>query len=118
MCFTSKSVAVRLLTITIRLFSSITQLTKGQIFLVSFSYLSSLQLCKWYTEYFVLEPWRSDGRCGLNNPLDDGRPGQCDPNANANEKGPCCSSLGWCGNSDAHCKCAGCQDFTVHGSLI
>ena len=40
-----------------------------------------------------------------------GRPGQCDPNANAKKKGPCCSSRGWCGNSDAHCKCGGCIDY-------
>ena len=52
--------------------------------------------------------WRSDERCGLRNPLKDGRPGQCDPN---NEEAPCCSQHGWCGNSDVHCNCAGCYDF-------
>ena len=52
-----------------------------------------------------------DGRCGPNFQLKDGTPGQCDPNANANMKGPCCSSLGYCGNSNAHCKCKGCTDF-------
>merc|ERR1712038_1258171 len=61
--------------------------------------------------YVEGQDWRSDGRCGQRNPLQDGRPGQCDPNANANEQGPCCSSSGWCGNSDAHCKCSGCTDF-------
>merc|ERR1719402_1222714 len=36
-------------------------------------------------------------------PLENGKPGQCDPTANANEKGPCCSRGGWCGNTKAHC---------------
>merc|ERR1712117_820497 len=49
--------------------------------------------------------------CGPRNPLQDGRPGQCDPTANANQKGPCCSSIGWCGNSHNHCECYGCIDF-------
>ena len=30
-------------------------------------------------------PWHSNGRCGPQNPLTDGRPGQCDPKANKNE---------------------------------
>ena len=63
--------------------------------------------------YIYVPDWRIDGKCGPQNPLPDGRPGQCDPNANANEKGPCCNprGAGWCGNSDAHCKCSGCTDF-------
>ena len=64
----------------------------------------SISLC-------LAKKWRDDGRCGPNHPIN-GQPGQCDPNANANHKGPCCSSVGWCGNSDAHCKCDGCKDFT------
>ena len=60
--------------------------------------------------------WREDGRCGNSFPLSNRALSQCDPRANANEKGPCCSSLGWCGNSDAHCKCTGCVDFTYNGN--
>jgi len=56
-------------------------------------------------------PWLSSGRCGPEHPLPTGEPGQCDPTAWENEVGPCCSSLGWCGNSDAHCKCSGCIDY-------
>merc|ERR1719186_1241755 len=61
--------------------------------------------------------WRDDGRCGFdsgtnkNNTLPNGELGQCDPTANGNEEGPCCSDLGWCGNSDAHCKCPTCVNF-------
>ena len=53
--------------------------------------------------------WRPDGQCGQQYPLQDGsgRPGQCDPDSDS----PCCSSVGWCGISDAHCKCPGCKDF-------
>merc|ERR1719290_548719 len=57
--------------------------------------------------------WRPDGRCGANFPAPSGEPGQCDPEANANEKGPCCSSLGWCGNSAAHCDCPTCIDYSA-----
>merc|ERR1712117_981209 len=55
--------------------------------------------------------WRPDNRCGANYPLPDGRPGQCNPNG----KWPCCSPGGWCGDSDAHCKCSGCTDFRPQG---
>ena len=47
--------------------------------------------------------WRSDMRCGSQFPLPNGMPGQCDPNANANGKGPCCSAGSYCGNSWRHC---------------
>merc|ERR1712088_814676 len=60
-------------------------------------------------------PWLSRGKCGTKNLLPDGRPGQCDPNGWANKVGPCCSNLGWCGNSAAHCKCADCIDYRVSG---
>ena len=62
--------------------------------------------------------WREDGRCGTSFPLSNGAPSQYDPRANANEKGPCCSSLGCCGNSDAHCKCTSCVDFTYNGNSM
>ena len=57
--------------------------------------------------YIIVPDWREDLRCGPNYPLQDGRPAQCDPNAVY----PCCSPAGWCGNTDAHCKCSGCNDF-------
>ena len=60
--------------------------------------------------------WRHDGRCGPNFKLDDGRDGQCDPNAWADQKGPCCSATGWCGKSGGHCDCgAKCTDYRVQG---
>ena len=62
--------------------------------------------------------WRPDGRCGSQYPLDDGRPGQCDPNADENGKGPCCSPFGWCGNSRQHCPCSGCTDFRQPGKYM
>ena len=61
--------------------------------------------------------WRPDGRCGEQLQLADGVPVQCDPRANANRKGPCCSSAGWCGGSVDHCQCSGCQDFTKGSCL-
>jgi len=60
--------------------------------------------------------WRPDGRCGTNFPAPSGEPGQCDPEANANEKGPCCSPLGWCGNSAAHCDCPTCIDYSTEAA--
>ena len=64
--------------------------------------------------------WHSNERCGMQYPLPptDGSPSQCDPNANADRKGPCCSSVGWCGNSDSHCKCSGCKDYRPTGMLL
>merc|ERR1719153_71268 len=44
-------------------------------------------------------------------PSDAWNQGACDPDAWANEKGPCCSSWGWCGNSDGHCSCPTCVDY-------
>merc|ERR1711871_1203115 len=62
--------------------------------------------------------WRSDGRCGRNifsleEYRIDGVTAQCDPDANGNRKGPCCSAKGYCGNSDAHCKCPECTDYSI-----
>jgi len=62
--------------------------------------------------------WRPDGRCGANFPAPSGESGQCDPQANANEKGPCCSSAGWCGNSAAHCDCLTCIDYSTADESI
>jgi len=55
--------------------------------------------------------WRDDGRCGQDYLLPSGKPGQCDPAANENEKGPCCSQHGWCGNTDEHCECSSCVNY-------
>jgi len=56
-------------------------------------------------------PWLASGKCGSQNLLPDGRPGQCDPNGWGNEVGPCCSNWGWCGNTAGHCDCAECIDY-------
>merc|ERR1712070_264877 len=47
---------------------------------------------------------RSDFQCGSRGTMPDGSNAICD----AKGSFPCCSNLGWCGNSDAHCKCGGC----------
>ena len=57
--------------------------------------------------------WRDDLRCGANFLAPNGEPGQCDPEANANMKGPCCSSAGYCGNSASHCECPTCIDYSA-----
>ena len=59
------------------------------------------------------QKWRYDGRCGRDNFLPDGTPGQCDPDSND----PCCSSgrdgWSWCGKSQYHCLCTDCIDYRV-----
>ena len=62
--------------------------------------------------------FRDDGKCGPKFPLQDGRPAQCDPTADAFMKGPCCSALGNCGNAAMNCQCGSCTDFrkTTKGS--
>jgi len=57
-------------------------------------------------------PWRKDGRCGAKYPLPSGNPGQCDPTGNGPKKGPCCSPKGFCGNTEKHCACATCVDYS------
>ena len=57
--------------------------------------------------------YRKDGRCGGEFPTEEGIPSQCDPEAQGNERGPCCSNAAWCGNSDAHCNCEGCIDYRL-----
>jgi len=57
--------------------------------------------------------WREDGRCGAKYHLPSGNPGQCDPVGNGPKKGPCCSPHGFCGNSEKHCDCATCVDYSV-----
>lgn len=49
--------------------------------------------------------WRGDGKCGSENPNPLGEASECDPYSDM----PCCSEYGWCGNSNAHCKCEKCH---------
>ena len=53
--------------------------------------------------------WRYDGRCGVNYPLPDGSPAECDPEGDS----PCCSEkLESCGSTNQHCACGeGCYDY-------
>lgn len=72
---------------------------------------------------FELKRWRDDGRCGPKYPAPGAKDfGECDPNADENEKGPCCNpQSGWCGNirgkSWGHCPpaCKHCIDFGPNG---
>ena len=59
----------------------------------------------------VTDGVRSDGKCGLENPLEDGSPSQCDPNS----ADFCCSAYGYCGGSDAHCNCETCMNYKPTG---
>eukprot|EP00930_Biecheleria_cincta_P098140 TRINITY_DN89825_c0_g1_i1.p1 TRINITY_DN89825_c0_g1~~TRINITY_DN89825_c0_g1_i1.p1 ORF type:complete len:411 (-),score=107.04 TRINITY_DN89825_c0_g1_i1:77-1309(-) len=52
--------------------------------------------------------WRGDFKCADKvPPLPDGESVECEPGFSA----PCCSALGWCGRSAAHCKCEMCTDY-------
>ena len=55
--------------------------------------------------------WRYDGRCGLNYPLPDGSPAQCDLDGDK----PCCSMKSTCSNRDREqfCVCDSCVDYWV-----
>ncbi|KAL5271775.1 hypothetical protein ACHWQZ_G000090 [Mnemiopsis leidyi] len=55
--------------------------------------------------------WRYDGKCGGENVLPDGRPGQCDPDGDY----PCCKKWpdGVCGNNEEHCLCSDCLDYRI-----
>ncbi|XP_078691944.1 uncharacterized protein LOC144922175 [Branchiostoma floridae x Branchiostoma belcheri] len=57
--------------------------------------------------YYEAQRWRDDARCGADYPAPGATPGECDP------KGPhpCCSALGWCGDTDRYCSCDGCVDY-------
>ena len=57
--------------------------------------------------------WRYDGGCGIWFNLPDGLPAECDPNGDK----PCCDSPigrypGRCGNTESHCNCENCVNFT------
>jgi len=62
--------------------------------------------------------WREDRRCGKGFTLSDGvTQAECSRwSPGSQEKhghGPCCSDLGWCGNSKDHCRCAQCVDYST-----
>ena len=59
----------------------------------------------------VLPPLREDGRCGRHHLTPDGRAAQCTTARHGPRIGPCCSRFGYCGDTPAHCRCAGCTDF-------
>ena len=73
----------------------------------------------------ALKPrYRTDGRCGPQFPAP-GAPafGECDPDADKDQKGPCCRpSTGWCGNVRdeewGHCDCSDCIDFSRNPGAI
>ena len=65
------------------------------------------KLLKDWTESNGTQKWRYDGKCGGDYPLPDGTPGQCDSDGDK----PCCSSYGWCGNTDEYCTCGDCIDY-------
>ncbi|KAI8514824.1 hypothetical protein Bbelb_074150 [Branchiostoma belcheri] len=54
-----------------------------------------------------VKKWRDDYRCGDGYTTGDGRTAECDPDS----IWPCCSPANWCGNTAAHCDCAGCVDY-------
>lgn len=51
--------------------------------------------------------YRSDGRCGPENPLEDGSLAECDPNSAYY----CCSAFGFCGSTQEHCFCETCVNY-------
>ncbi|XP_070545389.1 uncharacterized protein [Ptychodera flava] len=67
--------------------------------------------CGTCIDYTSKAKWRTDLRCGADYPDFSGEPGQCDPNGEF----PCCSSIGWCGNTADHCNCDDCADYRAGG---
>ncbi|KAI8483433.1 hypothetical protein Bbelb_388960 [Branchiostoma belcheri] len=55
----------------------------------------------------LAQKWRDDYRCGDGYTTGDGKTAECDPDSTW----PCCSPVNWCGNTAAHCNCAGCVDY-------
>ena len=55
--------------------------------------------------------WRYDGKCGIDYPLADGSPAECDPDG----KKPCCRDNRYCdepyNDYGEHCFCADCVDY-------
>merc|ERR1711892_436565 len=58
------------------------------------------------------EFWRADGRCGKNFKMFNGAPYQCNPKLSGPRKGPCCSGAGYCGDTESHCSCDSCVDYS------
>ena len=56
-----------------------------------------------------LQQWRSDGKCGNENPLSDGTPAECDPDG----ENPCCNQSGECSKNEESCSCPMCVDYRV-----
>merc|ERR1712013_277582 len=79
-------------------------------FITTGALLALLCLSPWTVKGQSL--WRDDGRCGEEFPLADGSPGQCDPAGDGPRQGPCCSPKGFCGNTEKHCKCGTCVDYS------
>ena len=74
--------------------------------------------CRSCTDYKLLKDWREsdskqrwryDDWCGVNFPLPDGRPAECDPNGD----NPCCNVQGRCGRGPSNCFCSGCVDYRL-----
>lgn len=66
----------------------------------------------WYTND---APTGKRGRCGYQAPqMPNGDYAICNPD---DPKSHCCSSAGYCGNTDQHCKCDGCIDFSKNRNL-
>ncbi|XP_070561730.1 uncharacterized protein [Ptychodera flava] len=55
------------------------------------------------------QKWTANGRCGAQNPLSNGNPSECNPDADDH----CCSSAGYCSSADSDCTCAGCVDYSA-----
>ena len=53
--------------------------------------------------------FRSDGKCGSNNPLPNGEPAECDPSPSSEYF--CCSKWGYCGSTEEHCDCPDCINY-------
>ena len=60
-----------------------------------------------------MRKWRHDGKCSSLYPLPDGSPAECNPDGWKR----CCSDYGWCGNTDAHCYCSECVDYSIVSEL-
>jgi len=60
------------------------------------------------TWYLLNDPDGKRGRCGRKVPKINSVFPTCNPD---DDNSYCCSNGGYCGNSDAHCKCNGCVDF-------
>ena len=65
--------------------------------------------CQDCIDYSVTEKWIKNGSCGVDYPLRDGRPSECDPFGEY----PCCSDDGRCSNTPDDCTCKNCVDYRL-----